>query len=690
MAADVKRRGSTRQWRRLRLLWQSRLPLPCTRCGRDVLPSHAWHLDHSVVPASRGGSDLEARPAHAWCNLSAGARAVGELRPEYTVHNLHENVNKQGAKGPKRIRTKKRIPVRISHENVLDSASLDDFSVAEVDRTGYRRSASPSNSDPNAGISPLEPVYSPVITPEPPYSPGYSGYASPGEPYESRISIGADLLLTAGPDDASWNRSPWLDELRDVPAEAYWPRVMSGPHPRAVGSYGDEVADSATRRTGLPLRWWQRLALVRMLEHDADGELVWSGWLLSTARQLGKSWLLRELFLWRIDQAERFGEPQLVLHTGKDLPVCREIQRPARVWARGQAGYTVRDSNGMEEIETPDGSRWLIRGRGSVYGYSASLGAVDEAWHVDTEIVEDGIEPTMVERASAQLGLISTAHRQATALMPDRRTAALEQLVSPIDSLIVEWSASSSSGLGDPVAWRMASPHWSGRRERLIHAKHLRALAGASEDPDEPDPIEAFRTQWLNIWPDRRSVAGDERIEPLLDEAAWSDLADLRIVPAGPLELGLEDFYGRGAGVAAAAELADGRVFVWGRRFDRRREAIAWLELLAAEHAGSTLHLGATLAPDDVAGIEVAIERAGPAQTRAALPRLRDLVAERRIVHDGGAELAGQLVGLRVSRGINGLSIWQHSPRSDLARAAAWCVEAATRAGDRADEPAVF
>jgi len=37
------------------------------------------------------------------------------------------------------------------------------------------------------------------------------------------------------------------------------------------------------------------------------------------ARQLGKSWLLRELLLWRIHQGDRFGEPQDVLHTGKDL-----------------------------------------------------------------------------------------------------------------------------------------------------------------------------------------------------------------------------------------------------------------------------------------------------------------------------------------------------------------------------------
>ena len=139
----------------------------------------------------------------------------------------------------------------------------------------------------------------------------------------------------------------------------------------------------------------------RLLEVDATGALVWETLVLSTARQVGKSWLLRELMLWRIHQGERFGEPQLVLHTAKDLAVCREVQRPARAWGHRQEGYTVREANGHEEIETPEGGRWIIRGRGSIYGYSASLAAVDEAWKVSPEVVEDGIEPTMAERASA-------------------------------------------------------------------------------------------------------------------------------------------------------------------------------------------------------------------------------------------------------------------------------------------------
>src|SRR3546814_10551583 len=73
-----------------------------------------------------------------------------------------------------------------------------------------------------------------------------------------------------------------------------------------------------------------------------------------------------------------------------------------------KTAYEMRISDWSSDVCSSDLSRWLIRGRGSIYGYSASLAAVDEAWKVPPEVVDDGLEPTMAERASAQVGLIST------------------------------------------------------------------------------------------------------------------------------------------------------------------------------------------------------------------------------------------------------------------------------------------
>src|SRR5262249_48257373 len=177
-----------------------------------------------------------------------------------------------------------------------------------------------------------------------------------------------------------------------------------------------------------------------VLEVDGQGLLVWDAVLLSMARQLGKSWLLRELCLWRIEQGDRWGEPQDVLHTGKDLAVCIEVQRTARLWARPLDEYLVREANGQERIEYLPGmrGRWLVKAKGAPYGFTISCAVVDEAWNAETNHVEEGVAPTMVERVAPQLLLISTAHRLATSLMLTRRKVALDELETGHGDLLVE------------------------------------------------------------------------------------------------------------------------------------------------------------------------------------------------------------------------------------------------------------
>src|SRR5262249_42866566 len=129
--------------------------------------------------------------------------------------------------------------------------------------------------------------------------------------------------ITPNATDTCWDNLHWLDNLRDIPANAQWPRLMSPPHPDAVGSYGADAEFWARACWDIHLRWWQKLALRRLLEHDAAGQLVWPDAIVSTARQVGKSILLRTIAGWR-SHDRRLGELPVVLHTGKDLPVCRE------------------------------------------------------------------------------------------------------------------------------------------------------------------------------------------------------------------------------------------------------------------------------------------------------------------------------------------------------------------------------
>ena len=484
--------------------------------------------------------------------------------------------------------------------------------------------------------------------------------------------------------DPIWDR-PWLDALRDVPAGAVWPRLMSAPHPAAVGSYGADVAAYAQARTGDPLRWWQQLWMVRLLEHDDAGRLVWDEAATTLARQVGKSWALRELAMWRLHQGDRFGQAQDVVHTGKDVAICKEVQRPARIWAKARPeSYKVREVNGQEEIERlADGSRWMLRAKDAVYGYAASLALVDEAWKVAATAVDEGLVPTMAERTDAQLVLVSTAHRRATSLMMDRRATALADLTST-DVLLVEWSAPAGADLDDVAAWRLASPHWSGRRQRLITKRLAAARAGETDDPDEPDPVAAFTAQWLNVWPPRSTKAGPG--EPLIDADAWAACAGT-VTTDGPGWVALEDNIGVGAAVAFVA--GDGERFeVDGRAFETWDEALRLARWFTDARPGTRTIVGASLlsqVPNDWPN-RTAVRKAGIAETRRGLPLFRSMVDAGRIVHDATTDLDRQVANARVRPTANGTLALVSFHRSDLLRAAIWAL---TEAQTPAPAPAV-
>jgi hypothetical protein len=489
-----------------------------------------------------------------------------------------------------------------------------------------------------------------------------------------------------GATDPRW-RVPWLDELRKVPADAVWPRYMTVPHPQAVGSIGADFVASAEARSGRPLRWWQRLVATRLLEVDADDRLVWETLILTMARQLGKSWLLRELLLWRIHQGERFGEPQDVLHTGKDLQVVKEVLRPALYWALEQPGYKVGRAAGEQFIELEsDHSRWLLRSRTHVYGYSVSVGAVDECWKVKPEIVDEGLAPTMVEREQPQLWLISTAHREATPLILTRRQVALANLETGDGELLIEWSAPRGAPIDEPGTWRLASPHWTPQRQRLVGKQLEAALAGEAEvTEDEADPVEAFRSQWLDQWPLRTVPSGTA--ETLLPPGLWAYLVEPGLHADAPLFVALEDNFGLGAAVAAACRLDDGRIEVDGWLCQDWDTAVLDVLRLGALRRIRQLLVGASMLSRVPPGTAPPPSPAGGAETRLGLPLLRDLAAAGVLVHDDTtAELDQAVQQAQVKELSTGLSLL---PVGDthLVKALCWAVHAAHKP---APMPAVF
>jgi hypothetical protein len=415
--------------------------------------------------------------------------------------------------------------------------------------------------------------------------------------------------------------------------------------------------------------------------------LVFGEYLLSLSRQGGKSWALRELCTWRIGQGERWGE-QLVMHTGRDKGIVLEVARPAFAWAEAN-GLHVSRNNGREGIgtgENPEtGSRWLMRAKDAVYGFSVTNGAVDEAWDVEGRIVDDGLLPTMVEQVSPQLGLISTAHRKATGLMLDRRGLAFAQLLLPVDTLLLEWSAPANLDRADRAGWRMASPHWSAARERMVAKAYRKVLAGESVDPTEPDPVASFDAQWLNRWPHTAATVKVEKDEPLVG-TAWGDCLDPEAVPdpRRPVFVAVEDALGKGAAAAAAALTPDGRVVVGGHLFESVREAVDWAQDTAEGSLDPLLLVGASLFGDpELEGLDLPMEPAGGTEFRDALPTVRALALGARLAHDGAAEATKAAVTARVRPNAQGAAMLLTTCDSPaLLRCLAWTVQRAHRDRD--------
>jgi hypothetical protein len=480
--------------------------------------------------------------------------------------------------------------------------------------------------------------------------------------------------------DDRW-RVPWLAHLLDVPADATWPRLMTVPHPRAVDSLAPEFELHVADRAGVQLRWWQRLAVARLLEVDEDERLLWEAAVLTLARQVGKSLLLRELCMWRIHQGDRFGEPQDILHTGKDLAVCKEVQRAARVWAKSRRDlYKVREVNGQEEIELlDDGSRWMLRAKEAVYGYAVSMGAADEAWKVRASSIEEGLLPTFAERNQPQLLLISTAHRMATSLMLGRRQAALGDLETGAGDLLLEWSAPRAAAIDDQDAWRQASPHWTPHRQQLITGRlQLARVGGDIEDPDEPDPVEAFRAQWLNQWPQRQiQPSGDT--EALLPDGVWALALEPGVNSTGPVWVAVEDDYGLAAAVAVAGVTGDGRLEVDGWLCGDWDSAIASVQALATVRPIRSLLVGASMLERVPATVTPRPQPAGTRELRSALPLFRDLAVNGALAHDEGTSDVDEAVGLaQVKESLTGLVLTARGP-THLVRALVWAVQAANR-----------
>jgi hypothetical protein len=435
-----------------------------------------------------------------------------------------------------------------------------------------------------------------------------------------------------------------------------------------TGSYGAEAAGWIADYLGDELRPWQRYALERILEHRADGSLVWRRVIITVARQSGKSILSRGLCGWRVGASDLFGEPQEVLHVANLRATAQRIWTPAARKLEETVGAVVRRSNGQEAIELGDGSAWRLAASnldGGV-GSSVSLAFVDEAWRVSRDVVDGSIAPTMLERRSPQLILVSTAGDGGSTLLLEDRDAAISQLADPDTAriLLLEWSAPPEAYPDDREAWRQASPHWT--PERLESLEH--AFATSSETD--------WRRQYLNQW----VLAARSWVAP----AQWAEATDRALpLPATGGTVAVNDQDGRPGQCGYVLAAADGEtVYLSGRAFPSRRALWAELEQLTRTRRGLTLLYPGSFEKHVAQLRGVTAVKVGTAEQRAGYGPTLGAICDGRLKHDGNEELTRQILTatpVTVPDVGTTLSARRSPGPIYLARAAVWAIGAELR-----------
>ena len=288
------------------------------------------------------------------------------------------------------------------------------------------------------------------------------------------------------------------------------PRLVT-PVP-AGESFGPALTLWAKRVLNIDLMEWQKRIVNDALTVDDNGDFIFREACVSTARQCGKSLVMRACAgFFATEYAAHRMEPQTIVIVAnqkrRSMALFRDVVRDLE----DKFEMKVRWQNGDERINFPDGSSIsVVAASAHAHGMTATHLLVDELWDISPEVVFTALRPSQIAVKNPMMMMFSTAGDQGSTVLLQLR----EQGMAAIDSgrtgslYFAEWSLPPGVSLEDRQYWGWANP-------ALGTTITMKALELAFDSPNRQAFIRGHLNLWvdstnsflpLNLWQDRQTV----------------------------------------------------------------------------------------------------------------------------------------------------------------------------------------
>lgn len=441
------------------------------------------------------------------------------------------------------------------------------------------------------------------------------------------------------------------------------PRLVTAVN--ADSSYGHLVTEWAQRLMSIQLMGWQQRVINDVFSMDVPGDFVFREALISTARQQGKSLLMKAIAgWWATDFATIRGVPQSIVIVAnqkkRSMALFRELARELE----GKFEMVIRWQNGDERITFADGSTIVVLAASEhVHGGSYDCILVDELWDIKGEVIFTALRPSQIARTNPLMVMFSTAGDLSSTAMIQLRSQGIAAIDSGKDTALylAEWSPPPGVSVENREWWPWANPS-------LGTLVTMKALELAFDSPNR----QSFIRGHLNLW-----IASTESWLPL---TVWDRQHTAELLPNGGT-LVIDSSLDESRYVGVRASVSEGHIILE-TAFSVDSEAQMWQEVVAIMQdpkivLGVTPSLEIHTPPD----LRRRMTIVGYAELIKWTAMVRSMIVEDTVRHTGDVGLAehmGRAVAVKTNSAIV-LSSQKSPGPIELARCAVFAVALESR-----------